>query len=253
MTMKQSFVKLLLGICLIFNGLHCGSAATPTSDDSDTGQDESISSSVNNNSLNFLLNIQINADEDSFNIDYAKPLELPLAIDDDGNITIAANAVPKIVYRICTEDSTTSACDARSDLTGGFDLDLVIDACGRFVANENCGTSDNTTFNGKITQTGTIALSQLSIRVRVFAISNTSNGFTATTDQQGLLDLNRLLLSLTTNDAASGLLSVSGMAVDQDNWEVILVGAGKLPSSNEALGGADFAVTILGAFANNPF
>lgn len=243
--------KLVIWIIAILSLLPaCGGGGTASAPASQT---QSTSSPSTNNNLNFAFQMSLSLDSPNDGLDLDLFLDdifnLPLSVNQQGTLTLKALQVPRIVYRVCTSQSNLSQCDIISDLVG-FDLDIVIDSCGRFISDANCG-SDTTQFTGSINNsTGAILINNVSIRLRAFAITNSLNGFNASKSAEGLIPLKRMIIQLTTGQQSSGALTISGSALNQKN--ATLVAAGKLASNIENLGNSDFIVILEGQFDSNP-
>lgn len=248
-------------VLIIFMGsfialtMACGGATSNDTDSntSSTNSTESANNFTTNLKLSFNLTLTIDALDDDLDliITLVDAYSMDMNLAQDGTITIQAKDLPKMVYRVCALDSTESDCDTTSDATGGFDVDLVIDSCGRLVDDRDCGSSDDTIFSGELDNDGNMSIDDISLRIRTFAITSDSNGFTADDTDEGLLVFKRLIIDLTTATVSSGDLIQTGSLVSSN--EVTLVSAGSISSTVPELGGADFLAVLEGEFNKNPF
>jgi len=130
-------------------------------------------------------------------------------------------------------------------------MDLVIDSCGRLIADNQCGSIDETTYIGALDDNGNMNIDDVSIRIRTFFVTTDSDGFSAQATDEGLLLFKRLIIDLTTDTVTSGSLTQTGTPVS--NNQVTLVSAGIISSTVPELGGANFLAVLDGEFNTNPF
>jgi hypothetical protein len=250
---KFNTIITALFTCLLI--LNCGGASTDSSNENnEESSSNSSSSSSSNNSdheleFSFGLSLTISDDDQSLEVDFPSQYDLDLYLSEEGELTVYAKDFPTMVYRICMNSSDLSGCHSYSDELG-IDADIVIDSCGRLVSDEDCGNQDNTSFSGTIDSDGSMSINSISIRTRLFAINSDSSGYTADESDTGLIELNRMVISINTDDTSSGSLVANGNPIDDS--EVTLVAAGTLSSAAPALAGADFVTEISGSFDENP-
>jgi len=208
--------------------------------------------SGNDVKLTFQLSLKVDSDDEDFDLDFTldKQLAVDMNISDRGIITLWTKNIPPMIYRICSIDSKLNHCDVYSDATGGLDIVVVIDSCGRLIADENCGPNDQTFFSGKIKSNGSMTLSNLSIRLRLFKVDSSSDDFFEDPTESGFLDIKRFIVDLTTEDSSSGNLSVKGSPILRK--DVTLVTAGVLSTTVPNLGGSDFTAVLKGTFDQDP-
>ena len=229
----------------------CSSGSTKDAITPDIGLNIPSTSLVDaNTKLNFTLDIFV-ADKNNLpaQISVNTPLSLPLKVETSGALQVAAVDVPTFFYRVCATGSTRTDCDGHTDVTGGLDVDLVIDSCGRLVADANCD-DDTTIFNGSLDNSGQITLNDISLRVRAFAITNDSDGHTATTADEGLVNLNRIVSDASTQNITAFDTTYSGSALSGS--KVTLVSSGIIATSSGSLAGTDFVAVMTGEFTVDP-
>jgi len=202
--------------------------------------------------LYFNLNLQLDSDDEEwdFGVNLPDTYEIYMTLNEDYTITLRAQNMPKMVYRVCTLESETTGCHAYSDKTDGVDIDLVIDSCGRFVSDSDCGSEDDSEFSGILNDDGSLYLTDVSIRIRAFMVTENLDGYLAEDSAEGLFEINRLILDLTTDIVISGDLEASGEIIIEQ--AVVLVAAGSVSSVSEAFPGADFTAILDGTFDTDP-
>ena len=253
----QLFKTFLFFIFFLALSTSCGGsdpAYEKTSADTNSGTDESITAATDTNlTLSFTLSLTLDSSDDDWDFAVSLPTTYSLDLNKtaDGSITMFANNMPQMVYRVCTIDSETENCQTFSDQTGGFDVDLVIDSCGRFIADENCGENDHTEFTGFIDSDGSMIIDNISIRIRTFFVDDDSSGMTATPTDSGLMDINRLVTTLTTETVHVGDLEATGDLIN--NKQITLVSVGTLSSVSDTFPGANYLAILKGSFDVNPF
>lgn len=215
-----------------------------------SGASSTNNSSSSNNGLNYTLVVEIDGEDLDLDVNLKQRYDLDLTIESSGRVIVYAQDFPKMVYRVCTTGSKTSFCDAYSDDTGGLDIDVVLDSCGRLVSDANCGNSDSSFFTGQLDDDGQMSIDNLSVRMRIFAVTDELDGFSASDSDAGLLVMNRLIIDLTTGFVSAGAFQATGEAVE--DGDVTLVSAGSLSSTIPTLGGADFIATLEGEFEQDP-
>ncbi|MBF0104725.1 MAG: hypothetical protein HQM16_05300 [Deltaproteobacteria bacterium] len=257
---KKNLCRYLALLCsLFFAGLtllSCGGANTtaePEPEPSAGSETQSENSSTTNLKLMYTLGIKIDAADNTYDLDvsYQDTYSMNLHLDDDGGLRVKARDVSKMVYRVCVPGSITEGCDGYSNATGGFDVDLVLDACGRLVDDVKCGSEDDTTFEGAINTDGSIHIKDVSIRMRIFAISDGQDGHTASVTDEGLMELKRLVIDLTTGAVSAGDLTAQGAVIDDK--AVTLVSSGTISTTVPELGGASFIAMMEGEFNRDVF
>ncbi len=250
--MQYKRIKAICGLALLFSCFAaCGGGTTAPSTSGSGSASENADSNTNLN-LSFSLDMILDASDEAPDLEISldDAYTLPLFLDSDGSLTAMATDMPTMIYRVCATDSTRTGCDTFSDLTVGLDVDLVIDACGRLIDNDDCAT-DTTEFSGSIDADGTMEINDLSIRVRAFLITGTASGSTADEEDSGLLTFNRIVIDLTTGSASTGDYAEVGSPVE--NSEVTLVAAGTIATDSEDLSTTGFIATLTGSFDEDPF
>lgn len=252
--MIKRFIVLLVLLSTTLLQISCGSSANTSTTPQNSAASESEADDLSNNlQLTFALQLTMDADDDDFDItmDLDEEFTLPMELDADGNLRIQARSIPKMIHRVCATTSTKTGCNAISDALGGIDVDVVIDACGRLVSDDNCGNGDGSVFLGTLNDNGDINIQDVSIRMRAFTISGSTDGTTASDSDIGMLELPRLILDLTTGSTTAGVLSDIGSAVNAKN--ISLVSSGQLSSTVPVIGGAHFLARLTGTFDVDPF
>lgn len=222
-------------------------ASSPTGNSS-TSEDD-FDANIN---LTFNIDILLEAEDDattleiSLNDDYT----LPLHLDSNGDLTVRAKDMPTMIYRVCATGTTQTGCDTYSDLTSGLNADLVIDSCGRLVDNADCGTSDDTTFSGSISDDGSMIINDLSIRIRAFLVTSTSSGSAADDGDAGLLTFHRMVMDLTTTTVSTNDFTQTGSSIT--NKTVTLVATATVATTSTDFESADFIATLTGTFDVDP-
>lgn len=247
MQYQRITLSLVLASFLLFQ-LSCGqSIDSQTSlSSADSAVSSASASAEPNSTLTFSVLLQLDAANNDYDMTtaFAKDYQLPLTIE-AGSITVDAHDFPKMVYRVCQTDSDISDCDFVTDALG-FEIDVVIDSCGRLVDDADCGTSDDTYYAGALSSDGDMTINDISMRLRLFIVTDDGDGYSALDSDEGLVTLNRIVVDLTTSSATSGNLSAQGSALDDED-DVTLVAAGTLSSTTPELGAAHFIATITGS------
>lgn len=180
----------------------------------------------------------------NFNFDISGRKQLDLYIQDDGTVTVFNQDFPKLVKRllVCDENNASPRCDANVDVVQNneeFEVDITLDACDPFVNNRRCGPNDESRVTGTLQENGDFILRNLPIRVRVFSVSPSSNGNTASPTSTGLAALPRItIFSLTTGLASNVAFFERGADFSSPNPS--LVAAGIIPAGLEPLTGASY-------------
>lgn len=253
--MKRIYIILLVVLGVI-SLTACG--GSQTNDDSKiddtpkTGENLPEDSSV---VLTYRLSVQLDSltdDSLDFIVEFPDEYQVPIDVNSNGKITVAANEFPRMILRICRAGSDQLGCNEYVDhpsLT--FDADLVLDACGFSAPNYRCGSEDTTVFTGLISNTGSFRINSVAIRSRIFAVSSKGDGYSADVTDSGLInDLDRLFISITTGTAGTVLKGV-GSTISQK--QVTLVAGGRIPFSTDILGGTYYLATMTGEFDADPF
>ncbi|MCP5464241.1 MAG: hypothetical protein H7A33_04360 [Deltaproteobacteria bacterium] len=259
----KNFFKMIAVFAIAITVLNCGSASNSTNQSSnntsststtDSSQSSNSSSFTSNVTMNFFLSLLIDAEDSDLdlNIELPESYSWPLKAISGGSLQARAQDFPTVVYRVCAPDTTTTGCDTINDSLGGLDVDIVIDSCGRLVADSQCGSTDTTLFSGTLTESGGLLIKSISIRMRAFLVTDEGNGYKADVTDEGLLVMNRLLITLTTGTATRGSLSGTGEALSQSG-DATLVSVGTIGSSTPELGGSDFLSTLEVNFSENLF
>lgn len=244
--------RLLVIIILALGLSACGGSGLDTVGTGGATSATDVPSFEANTELSFTLTIAIDSADDDldFAIDLENPYTMPLKIEGDGTVNVRAQDIERMVYRVCALNSQTPDCDTHTELITG-DFDIVIDSCGRFVGDENCGGDDDTIYSGLFSADGSLSIDDLSIRMRIFLVTDEQDGTTADDTDEGLAAMNRLIIDLTTSKASAGSLSAEGS--EWDGQKIVLVSAGTISSTVETLGGSDFATLLTGTFSPDPF
>ena len=247
----QSFFSIFtLFMCILL--VHCSQNSATQNQNA-----ESLNSTPATNSLNlkssqmeFSLNLLIDSqnDEYDFLLSLDETYSLPLQISDENEIAIQAKDFPKIIYRICDVGSSSAICDSYTDALG-FDIDLVIDSCGKLKSHSECGQQDNSTYIGELKSNGEILIENISMRTRIIKVSATSDGYTASDADVGLFSLEKITVTLSTDSKELNGITFDG-ALYQNNKAKLIV-SGQIPSSTPFLGGGEFVGEIDGQFSSD--
>lgn len=252
---KETFFIFLIFSFVGWFCLSCGSSSTSEGGDVQEPDEEenSVPSNLGNlTQLTFQFETQTDSstnDELDLQIIYPRSFTIPLYIKEDGLVSIRASEFPKMVLRLCRVSSSSASCDVPTDDVD-FDVDLVLDACGSGRADTQCGTADPTVFFGLVKSDGFMLVNAVAIRVRLFAVSTSSDGYTAGSTDQGLLVLERVVVSVSTGSVTTGGLTAMGTLLE--NNTVKLVAGGLVPASMPKLGGANYLAILQGTFDVNP-
>lgn len=263
--MKLNLHKWLVGGMLILQVLSVACSASTVAEQLDEELNENASISGSAIKLSFDFTVQLDSIDDGFDytIDYPHHYDAIFYFDSDGTTMLAANDFPRMVYRICAENSDTDDCDKYYNpddydvATEGNDIDIVVDACGANVDDSLCGEDDETVYTGTLDANGTLRLDNVSFRVRFFIATAETNGQTADDSDTGLI-LSEDSIRLTISKITTGRVSISGgdnlsaTGSPVTSREVILVGGGIIPSDVPALGGSYFIGTMDGTFSSDP-
>lgn len=209
--------------------------------------------SGSNTTLTFALSLTLNSDNDNHDVvlNIPGPHSLPVLHDAaNGSITLAARDFPRLVYRVCHLASTQN-CQGYTDMLG-FDVDIVIDACGRFLDNALCGENDFTEYVGVWDEVGNILVEDVAMRTRLFIVSDDEDGYTTSDQADGLVDFNRTVVTLTTGIGQIGEMAAEGSPVDADG-NVTLIATGSVTNNpitvgNATLSDTEFLGIITGRF-----
>lgn len=239
--------SLLVLALLPFLQLACGGSSTEPTSLQASGSESAQAMSESNSTLTFSVSLQLDATNNNYDMTtaFAEDYQLPLTIEAE-SLTANASDFPKMVYRVCQTDSGTASCDFITDALG-FELDVVVDSCGRLVDDSDCGASDDTGYTGTLSESGDMTINDISLRLRLFLVDDDGDGYSAADSDEGLVTLNRIIVDLTTDSATSGSLSAQGSNLNGN--DVTLVAAGVLSSTTPELGAAHFVATITGSLA----
>lgn len=197
-----------------------------------------------NTTLTFSLTLTLNSSNDDYDVVLNIPgsHDLPLWHDAENNsITLAARDFPRLVYRICHLESVTQGCHGYTDMLG-FDVDIVIDACGRFLDNSLCGENDATEYAGIWDEAGNIFVENVAMRTRLFVVSPDEDGYQASDQADGFVDFNRTVVTLTTGLGQIGEMAGTGSPVDE-NSNVTLIATGSVKNNPITVGGSTLSDT----------
>lgn len=178
---------------------------------------------------------------------------VPLSVQSNGIVSMKAADFPRMVLRVCRTGSASANCSyfytPDETVLDAGDVDLVFDACSA-ATDAECGAKDASLFTGTLKADGTMNINSIAIRIRVFAVTDSLDGFSANATQGGLLSLPRMIVAITTDTVTTGSLSATGSKVA--GKKVGFVGAGVIPSSMPYIGGLAFLSTITGSFDVDP-
>lgn len=247
-------MKRILFLLLVSFLSGCGEANTGSStasgSESPSGTDTSDLGTQTN--LTFLFTVQTDSEVDDtldFAVVFPSSYIVPLYVQSNGTISFLANEFPRMVFRACANDSPTSDCHTYLDDLD-IDIDLVIDACGEVEEDENCGEADTTVYSGTLSDDGSMNINAVSIRIRLFAVTDNLDGYTADDTDTGLMTLSRLIVRITTGAVQTGGLTETGSRLN--NKAVKLVGGGLIPDDMPTLGGAHYVASMTGSFDGDP-
>lgn len=246
------FFKFFLAALLSLSLLQCGGATTQTSEGTPQNSESNTNAGLTSNlNFNFTLSIDISTEENTLSVDFDEEYTLPLTLSADGTLQVEARDFEPMIFRACGPSIEQDDCDGFYEEAGAQIVDLVIDACGQFVDNENCVDNDTSIFSGLYTNTGSLVLGTIWIRMRGFVVSDSSDGFSASPGDSGSFrDIVRIPVYLTTGSATSGDFDLTGSKWDGSS--ITLVSAGNLSSVIDSLGLANYGATITGAFDTDP-
>lgn len=248
----KKFQFLVLATLLTLTLIQCGGATTSSSDNTDNDATPSENTGLTSNiNLNFTLSIDISTDDDTLSVDFDEEYTLPLTLAADGTLQVEARDFEPMIYRACGPTIEDDSCDGFYEEAGAQIVDLVIDACGQFTNNTDCGETDTSIFSGLYTNDGSLVLGTIWIRMRGFLVSDNSDGESASAGDSGSFrDIVRIPVYLTTGSASSGDFDLTG-----SNWNgssITLVSAGSLSSAIDTLTLADYGATVVGNFDTDP-
>lgn len=249
--MKNIFVSLTLLLLAACGGSSSNSGGSDTPNPS-TNDNSSLGTLTH---LAYDFSIQLErSGKKTTTFDFPSTYSVPLRIKSTGQVSLLTREFPRMVLRVCPVDSTRKDCDIKVDASEdsiGTGADLVMDLCGIGRAHENCGDDDPTVVTGILSSSGSLTVSSMPVRLRVFFLSGSTNGITATDRDPGIFgDMPRIVASIRTGVATSGPLTAQGMPVI--DTEITLVAGGLLPNSLPELGGYGYVATMNGSFDNPP-
>lgn len=227
-----------LGFLMLLN---CGGAGDISPSASATLPSNSVQPNM---TLNFTLTLTLNSTDDSFDAIFAMPENYDLPIhhnSTNATITVAAQDFPRLIYRICRPSSTTANCSGYSDVLG-FDVDIVMDSCGRFLDNARCGSTDPTAYTGTWDAEGNIFIENVAMRTRIFIVTASESGFTASDQDDGFVTFNRTVVDLTTGIGQIGDLNATGSPVDSEG-SVTLIATGFVKDNPITIGNTTISDT----------
>lgn len=177
---------------------------------------------------------------------------MTLYIQDTGTVSLRAKDLSRMVLRICDSSTTRSDCDMELDDID-LDVDLVFDACGEQAdtGHNDCGDDDSTIYTGSLDSDGSLFINAIAMRIRIFAVTSSLDGYSASDTDEGLLpNLERITVKITTGSVSSGGLSDAGSPVS--NKQVTLVSAGIVPDDMTLVSGASYLGVVDGTFDIDP-
>ena len=244
--------KRLIPILCLLISTGCGNADSfNRSDNGDDGADISVSEAGTAVTFTYFFETQLDSDDDllDFAFPYPHNYSVPLFVQKNGTVTLFARNFPPMVLRIC--EVASSDCDLMFDDLGIDKIDVVLDSCGRELDDEECGEGDDTAYTGTLSNDGSLTINAISIRVRVFAVTGSSDGFTADAADTGLIPgMERLVVKVTTGTVTTGDLAASGSRVNAS--AVKLVAAGIISDDMPTLGGVHYISSLTGTFDIDP-
>lgn len=242
---------LFLPICLLV--LSCSSGG---SDSSNQNNDDDVDANVSALGSQVVLSYEFEGalvgDDLNVTLPFPDTYSMPLYIQDSGSVSLRAKDLPRMVLRICDSSTTRSDCDMELDDID-LDVDLVFDACGEQTDTDHsdCGDSDSTIYTGSLSSDGTLFINAIAMRIRVFAVTSSLDGYSASDTDEGLLpDLERITVKITTGSVSSGGLSDTGSPIS--NKQVTLVSAGIIPDDMTMVAGASYLGVVDGTFNIDP-
>ena len=154
----------------------CGSSFDEPDDDGGNSS-PSVSEAGAPVLFTYFFETQLDSDDNLFDFAFPYPdsYSVPLYIREDGTVTLFARDFPAMVLRAC--DTEGDDCNVVSgDLDFGK-IDLVLDSCGRDLEDRDCGEDDDSAFTGMLSSDGSLIISGIYIRARIFAVTGSSSGF----------------------------------------------------------------------------
>lgn len=254
--MKKYAFGVLLGLLFSLQLAACGGGGGGDGSDVDpsAAQNQPVSELGQTTNLVFKFSVQVAASSDSTVpplLPFPQFYSVPLHIQPDGEVTLVAREFPTMILRICPNVSDLVGCTVRSDDDQvGDGIDLVMDLCKRTAAHAACGT-DVTQFHGRLSDDGSLSISAIDVRARVFLLGSGPDGKTAKESDGGFIaDLPRMTVVVHTGRASSGKLAADGSKVA--DTEVRLVSAGLIPEKMQEIGGSSYLSILEGHFTVDP-
>lgn len=256
-------ITMILGVLGSLSLAACSSKTIQQTIAEDLSETAPVSGTAIRLSFDFGITLDSLDDGFDYSIDYPHNYDTFFYFDADGSVEMMANDFPVMVYRICADGSSTENCDQyynpeSYDIeTEGNDIDIVVDACGASVDDDQCGEDDETVYTGTFDASGTMRIDELSFRVRFFIATEEPNGHTAESSDTGLI-LSDDSIRLTISKITTGRVTIDGgddltaTGSPITSRQVILVGGGTIPSSVPALGGSYFIGEMDGTFSSDP-
>lgn len=234
--------------------LSCSSGGSDSSNqDNDDDVDSDVSSALGSKVvLNYEFEGALVGDDLNVTLPFPDTYSMTLYIQDSGTVSLRAKDLSRMVLRICDSSTNRTDCDMELDDID-LDVDLVFDACGEQAdtGHNDCGDDDSTIYTGSLDSDGSLFINAIAMRIRVFAVTSSLDGYSASDTDEGLLpDLERITVKITTGSVSSGALSDSGSAVS--NKQVTLVSAGIVPDDMTLVAGASYLGVVEGTFNIDP-
>lgn len=244
-------LKVLMVLMFLAALMACGGGGSGGDSSADTSVTPTSSALGTQVNFDFSFSLKLNSLEDNdldMDITLLDDFILPMYVQSNGIVTVAAKEFDRIVFRVCAPNTNEDFCDRKvKGLTDN--VDLVIDLCGVSVDDADCDT-DSTVFKGSVSPTGAIIVNSVAIRVRAFFVRDDLDGFQADDEDKGIATLPRLVLKLTTGSVTTGTLSGVGSSISGSN--ATLVAGGILPEKMEELSNAHYLATLVGSFDISP-
>ena len=248
---NRSIISMIVLACFISA---CGASGSNNSAEDPT---PNITPASLGTKVNLTYNFQIQlAEGKTIHDPYVFPKEytVPLYVQDNGSVSLRARDFPKMVLRICPTGTPRTDCDVTitsDDQDLGTGLDMVMDLCGINNPHSGCGSADGTIFSGKLIDDGSLSISGIAVRVRIFHLNEGPNGNTALATSSGFIaDLPRITATVQTTDIITSTLKAYGEKIL--GKDISLTAGGVIPANMPELGDSSYVVTMEGSFDQEP-
>lgn len=259
MSNRKLIIKYIFILCISLSIISCSDNNENSNNNPDTNTSpEPADPNLSTETLlfNFGLLVQAESPDDdglSITIPFLEQKTLPISLKPNGSISIKARDFPRYVLRLCKLGSQIDNCTQESSQVP-TDLDLVLDLCGFEEPDENCGRDggDNTLSLGKINDDGSVSLLQVPFRLRLFAVTDQLDGFTAEDTDLGLSESDRIPVNLVTGTSSTSLLAGSGSRLNENILHLVGTGYSNSGDGNP-LQDAHLLFSLIGQLNKNPF